>query len=74
MDIFPNFFTKAAVAPAPSPAVTGLQIAFVNDPKFRAEFGMWLYERFTGLSSEYKKHGRFLTLHEITDPDSPLDF
>ena len=70
MDIRPNFFTKAATAPAPSMP----QIMFANDAKYRAAFGGWLYENFDELAREYKKHGRFLSLHEITDPDSPLDF
>ncbi len=70
MDIKPNFFTKAATAPAPSMS----QIMFANDAKYRAAFGLWCYNNFSSLVDEYKKHGRFLSLHEITDPDSPLDF
>ena len=70
MDTKANFFSKAATASAPSM----LQIAFVNDPKFRAGFGQWLADNFDALVLEYKNHGRFLTLAEIQDTDSPLDF
>jgi hypothetical protein len=70
LEVRPNFFTKAATAPAPTMA----QVMFTNDPKYRRDYGMWLYERFNSLTDEYKLHGRFLTLSEINDPDSPLDF
>ena len=63
LDFKPNFFTKAATAPAPSM----LQIAFVNDAKFRAGFGQWLADNFDDFVLEYKNHGRFLTLAEIED-------
>jgi hypothetical protein len=63
----PNFFSKQA-ASAPSLAS---QIAWANDPKFRAEFGGWLYDNFSDLVAEYKKHGRFLTLQELSE--NPLE-
>jgi len=71
MDILPNFFSKAATAPAP---VTMPIIQFVNDPAYRRAFGTWLADNFEELAHEYKKHGRFLTLQELQDTDSPLDF
>ena len=58
MDIRQNFFTSA------KPAPTMPEIMFVNDAKYRASFGMWLYDNFFDLVSEYKTHGRFLTLDE----------
>ena len=70
MDIKPNFFSKTSAAPAVSMPV----IQFVNDPKYREDFGFWLYENFDELVAEYKKYGRFLSLSELQDPDSPLDF
>ena len=57
------FFYKPVATKAPP--VTMPVIQFVNDPQYRVGFGMWLYERFNGLSDEYKKYGRFLTLQEI---------
>ena len=55
LDFKPNFFTTA------KPAPTMPEIQFCNDPKFRRDFGIWLYERFNSLTEEYKRHGRFLT-------------
>jgi hypothetical protein len=69
MEIKTNFFMKAATAPAPTMA----QVMFTNDPKYRRDYGMWLYGRFEDLVAEYKLHGRFLSLAEIQDTDSPLD-
>jgi hypothetical protein len=67
MDIKPNFFSSTA-KPAP---VTMPVIQWVNDPKYRRDFGQWLYENFDTLISEYKTHGRFLSLQELQD--SPLE-
>ena len=60
----PFFHKPTAAKPA---QVTMPLIQFMNDPKYRVAFGLWLYERFNGLTAEYKKHGRFLTLQEIED-------
>jgi hypothetical protein len=67
LDFKQNFFTSA------KPAQTMPEIAWVNDPKYRRNYGMWLYENFDSLTHEYKTYGRFLSLHEIQDTDSPLD-
>ena len=69
MDIKANFFSKTSAAPAVSMPV----IQFVADPKYREDFGMWLYENFDDLAREYKAYGRFLSLSELQDSDSPLD-
>jgi hypothetical protein len=58
IDFKPNFFSS------PPPETQMLQIAFSNDPQFRARFGQWCYDNFDVLVEEYKKHGRFLTLAE----------
>jgi len=71
VEIKPNFFANAAAAPAP---VTMPVIQFVNDPAYRRAFGTWLADNFNELAAEYKAHGRFLTLQELQDTDSPLDF
>jgi hypothetical protein len=67
IDFKPNFFTSA------KPAQQMLSIALTNDPGYRANFGAWLYQNFDELAREYKEYGRFLTLQEILDTDSPLD-
>ena len=58
LEVKPNFFSTA------KPAPQMLEIAFCNDPKYRAAFGQWLYDNFDNLVAEQKKHGRFLTLAE----------
>jgi hypothetical protein len=63
IDFKPNFFAGSAT-PAAKTASAMLQISFVNDPKFRARVGAWLYENFDAFAAEYKRHGRFLTLAE----------
>jgi hypothetical protein len=68
IDFKPNFFTGSAANPAPVPQVQMLQIAFSNDPKFRADFGGWLYDNFSELAREYKTYGRFLPLSELNNP------
>jgi len=62
IDFKPNFFSSAKPA-----SESLLQIAFCNDPKFRASYGQWLYENFDDLAREYKTYGRFLTLAEIEE-------
>jgi len=63
------FFYKEAAKPAP---VTMPVIQWVNDPQYRASFGLWLHKNFDSLVNEFKTHGRFLTLQEIEA--SPLEF
>jgi len=64
-EIKENFFRAK-----PEPVTMPL-IQWMNDPEYRRNYGMWLYERFNGLAREYKEHGRFLTLKEI---NSHLEF
>ena len=64
------FFYKPVATKAPP--VTMPVIQWVNDPQYRVSFGQWLAENFDSLVSEYKTHGRFLTLQEIEA--SPLEF
>ena len=63
-EIKENFFKK------PEP-VTMTLIQFLNDPEFRVGFGLWCHKHFDSLTSEFKTHGRFLTLKEI---NSHLEF
>ena len=67
MGVKPNFFSPSDAA---LPANVMLQIAFANDPKFRASFGSWLYDNFDLLVEEHNTYGRFLTQDEL---ESPLD-
>ena len=66
------FFYKPVSTKAPP--VTMPVIQRVNDPQYRISFGQWLAANFDSLVSEYKTHGRFLSLKEFQDSDSPLDF
>jgi hypothetical protein len=52
--------------------VTMPVIQFMNDPKYRAAYGRWLYDNFDSLVAEYNTHGRFLSLQEIES--NPLEF
>jgi hypothetical protein len=70
IDFKPNFFTGDGTKPAPVPTTQLLQIALVNDPKFRERFGMWLYDSYSELMEEYKTYGRFLSLKEIESSPS----
>ena len=63
------FFYKPVEKPR---QVTMPVIQWVNDPQYRVSFGQWLAANFDSLVSEYKTHGRFLTLQEIEA--SPLEF
>ena len=69
-EIKPNFFTGNA---QPAPVSLPL-IQFMNDPRYRAGYGAWLYDNFDSLVDEYKYYGRFLRLSEFQDTDNPLDF
>lgn len=59
-DIKQNFFSSQA-----APKQEMIQVVLANDPKFRAAFGLWCYDRFDELVQEYKTHGRFLTIQEL---------
>ena len=60
----PFFHKPTAAKPV---QVTMPLIQFMNDSKYRASFGEWLYQNYESLTAEYKKYGRFLTLQEIED-------
>ncbi len=65
-EIKENFFRAK-----PEPVTMPL-IQWVNDPKYRRDFGLWCHENFDSLVNEYKQYGRFLTLKEIEN--NPIEF
>jgi hypothetical protein len=65
-EIKENFFRAK-----PEPVTTSL-IQWMNDPVYRAHFGMWCHQNFDALVDEYKTHGRFLTLKEIEN--NPIEY
>jgi hypothetical protein len=71
IDFKSNFFTggaKPAPEQTPAPPTQAMEILWANDPKFRVDFGQWLYENYSSLVDEYKTHGRFLSLKETENP------